>query len=64
MYEPAERRYYMILGRNLLTTLVMDINVYERAIFGGGGPYERLLAPMDNLIKYVFIYLTNKVVKP
>ena len=40
MDESAEGRYDMILGRDLLDDLGLDLKFYERTIIVGGGPYE------------------------
>ena len=39
-------RYNMILGRDLLTALVLDIKFSDHFILGGEGPYEGYSAPM------------------
>ena len=53
----------MILGRDLLTALVLDLNFSSNIIIGGDGPYEGCSAPMDDLINYEFKPLTEKIVK-
>ena len=36
----------MILGRYLLTALVLDLNFPENIVIGGEGPYEGCSSPM------------------
>ena len=54
----------MILGRDLLTTLGMDLIFSQNLIIGGEGSYEGFLAPMADLSNYGFKYLTGEMVKP
>ena len=39
-------RYAMILGRDQLTALVMDLKFSDNIIIGGDGPYKGCSAPM------------------
>ena len=38
--------YDMILDRDLLTALLIDINAFDNTILGGEGTYEGCFAPM------------------
>ena len=51
-------RYDMILSRDLLIALGLDLKFSEKLIIGGEGPYEGCLAPMTDLIYYDFKSLT------
>ena len=62
--ESTTGRYDMILGRDLLTALGLDIKFYENVILGREGPYKGCLAPMVNVNKYNFNIITSKTVKP
>ena len=53
----------MILGRDLLTALVLDLIFSENLIIGGEGPHEECQAPMADLSNYDFKSLTENVVK-
>ena len=57
-------RYEMILGRDLLTALGLDLNWSENVIIGGRGPHEGCLAPIVYLSNYCFTLKTDKTVKP
>ena len=56
-------RYDIILGRGLLTVLVLDLNFSENIIISGERPYEGCLAPMADLSNYDFKSSTTKKVK-
>ena len=64
VYNQTNIRYDMILGRNLLTALVLDIEYSENIIIGGDRPYEGCSAPMVGLNNYKFKSLMDKIVKP
>ena len=53
----------MILGRDLLTALGMDINFSENIMIGGHRPYKGFSAPMVDLSNYEFKYLKEKMIK-
>ena len=53
----------MILGRDLLIALGMDIKFSEGIIIGGETPYEGCLAPMVDVRNYDFNIITAKTVK-
>ena len=63
IYESTTGRYNMILGRDLLTVLGMDLNVSENIILGGEGPKKGCSAPMVGVNNYEFNILTAKTVK-
>ena len=54
----------MILGRDLLTSLGLDLKFSENIIIGGEGSYEGCSELMVNLSNYYFKSLTENVVKP
>ena len=54
----------MILGRDLLTALGLDIKFSENIILGGDGLYKGYSAPMVDVITYYFKTLTDNKVKP
>ena len=56
--------YDMILGRDLLTTLGMDIKFFNNIIIGGESQYGSWSATMDEVIKYDFKSITDKTAKP
>ena len=56
-------RYNIILGRDLLTALGLDLKFYENILIGGKSPYEGLSAPMFDVINCGFNFLTDKIVK-
>ena len=56
--------YEMILGRDLLTALGLDLKLSEKIIIGGDGTYEGCPAPMIDLNNYEFKSLTDKMIKP
>ena len=53
----------MILGKYLITSLVLDLKFSGNVIIGGDGPYEGFSAPIFALINYKFKSLTIKLVK-
>ena len=50
----------MILGRELLTALVLDLKFSENLSIDGEGPYEGCLEPMADLSNYDFKSLTKE----
>ena len=54
----------MILGRDLLIALGMDIKFSEGIIIGGETPYEGCLAPMVDVSNYNFTSMKDKTVEP
>ena len=53
-------RYDMILGRDLLTALVLDLKFDENFINGGEGPYKGCSTPMVDVNNYNFGILTEE----
>ena len=58
--KKTNSRYDMILGRDLLSALGLDLNFSQNLIIGGEGPYEGCLEPMSDFSNYDFKYLTEK----
>ena len=58
--ESTTNRYDMILGRDLLTTLGLDLAFFENVIHGGQGPYKGCSSPMVDVNNYDFNILTKK----
>ena len=56
--------YDMILVRDLLTTLGLDLKFSGNVIICGKGPYEGCSSPMVDLSKYDFKSLMENIVKP
>ena len=63
MDNQTNSRYDIILGRDLLNALGLDLNFSSNIIIGGDGPYEGCSASMDDLINYEFKPLTEKIDK-
>ena len=57
-------RYNMILGRDLLTALGLDIKFSENIILGGDGTFIGCSAPIVDVSTYDFKTLTDNKVKP
>ena len=51
----------MILGRNLITALGLDLKFSGKIIIGGKGPYEGFLSSMADLSNYDFKSLTGNI---
>ena len=64
MDNKTNSKYDMILGRELLIALGLYLFFSENIIIGGEGPYEGCSAPMVDLSKHNFKYLTENIVKP
>ena len=56
--------YDMILGRDLLTALGLDLKFSEDIIMGGDGTYEGCSTPMIDVSNYDFKPLIEKIVEP
>ena len=54
----------MILGRDLLTTLGLDLKFSENVIIGGEGPYKWFSSNVVDISNYDFKSITDKTVKP
>ena len=60
----TEGRYNMILGRYLITTMVLDIKFSDNIIIDRAGTHEGFLAPMVDRNNYEFKILMDKTIKP
>ena len=54
----------MILGRDLITSLVLDLKKFKNVVIGGEGSYEGFLATMVDVSSYYFKTLTERMIKP
>ena len=61
--ESTNSRYNMILGRDLLTALVLTLKFSENFICGGEGPYKGCSEPMVDVNNYYFNIVMAKTVK-
>ena len=52
----------MILGRDILTAMVLDLKSSKHVIIGGDGLYEGWLTPMVDVNDYDFKYLIDKTI--
>ena len=57
--DSAKGRYDMILGRNLLTELGLNLKLSEHAIKYDDRPFKEYTPPMFNLVTYVLKYLNT-----
>ena len=64
MDETTNDRYGIILGRDLLTAMVLDLKFYDKFIIGDDIPYEGCSVPMVDASNYKFKSVTDKTVKP
>ena len=62
--DSTESKSNIILGRNLLTAMVLYIKFSKHIIIGGDGPYGGWSEPMVDINNYDFQYLTDKTIKP
>ena len=62
--ESINSGYDMILVRDLLTELGLDIKFSDNVIVGGEGPYEGCSPPIVYLSNYNFKSISDKTVKP
>ena len=63
MDETTNRRYAIILGRNILTPLGMYLKFSDNIIIGGKLSYEGCSAPIVDVSSYNFTPIKNKTVK-
>ena len=56
--------YSMVLVRDLLTAMGLDLKFSKNIVIGGNGPHERCSTPMVDVSNYDFEPLTEKFVKP
>ena len=64
MDEYVKRRYYMILGRDILKALGLNIKLSDNAIESGDGPFKGLKSPMVYLGAYEFKDLETGKITP
>ena len=62
--ESTNGRYEMILGRDLLTALGLDIKFSDNVLSGREGPHEGCSAPMVDVSNYDLNIITAKIVRP
>ena len=62
--ESTNGRYDMVLGKDLLTTLVLDVKFSDNVKIGSEVTYEGCSAPMVDVTNYNFTFITDKTVKP
>ena len=62
--ESTYGRYDMIPGRDLLTSLGLNLKFSENSIIGGEGIYEGCSAPIVDISNYKFKSIIDKPVKP
>ena len=62
--ESTNSIYDMILGRDLLTALGLDLKFFENFIIGGEVPQKGFLSHMIEVINYDFKSITDKTGKP
>ena len=62
--ESTNGTYDIILGRDLLIPLGLDLKFSENVIIGGEGPYEGCSSPMVDISNYGFKSITDRTVKP
>ena len=64
MDDSARGRYDMILCRDLLTALWLNIKFPKNIIEADDGPFKGSTAPMVDLGVYIFKYLNIGKIKP
>ena len=57
-------RYDMILGRDLLTSLGLDLKVSKHIMIVSEVTYVGCSSPMVDVSNYNFTYITDKILKP
>ena len=62
--DSAKGRYYMILGRDILTELGLNLNFYEHVIKADDGHFKGSITPMVDLGMYAFKDLNTRKIKP
>ena len=60
MDESAKGIYDIIIGRYLLTALISSLKSSDHVIEADGGPFKGSTAPMVDLGKYDFKYLSTE----
>ena len=64
VYDSAKGRYDIILGRYLLTTLLLNLKLSDHVIEADDGPLKGSSTPMDYLGMYEFKYLNTNNITP
>ena len=54
----------MILGRDVLTAVGLDLKFSKNIVIGGKGPYEGCSSPTVDVRSYDFKTLTEKIFEP
>ena len=62
--DSGKGRYNIILGRDILTELVLNIKLSEHVIEADDRPLKGSTAPMVNLGTYIFKYLNTGKITP
>ena len=52
MDDSAKGGYDMILGRDLITDLLLNLKLFDRVIEADGGPFKGYTSPMVDLGTY------------
>ena len=58
--DPTKGRYDMILGQDILTSLVLNIEFSEHVIEADDGPFKGYTTPIVDLGAYIFKYLNTE----
>ena len=64
MDESIHGRYDIILGKDLLIALGLDLKVSDNVTVGSKGPYEGSSALMVDVSNYKIVSISDKTVKP
>ena len=64
VYDSAKGRYDIILGRYLLTTLLLNLKLSDHVIEANDVPLKGSSTPMDYLGMYEFKYLNTNNITP
>ena len=62
--DSAKGIYDMVLGRDLLTALGLNLKCSDQVIEADDGPFKGLMAPMVDLGTYEFTYLNTGKITP
>ena len=62
--DSTKVRYYMVLGRDILTALLLHPKFSYQVMEADGGPLKGYTAPMVNLGTYGFKYLNTGNITP
>ena len=63
VYDSAQCRYFMILGRDLLTELALNLKI-PHVIEAYDGHFKGSTVPMVDFSTYIFKYLDTGKIKP